>query len=378
MNTFPRLGIIAHQTGPIESGTPFGLLTPYYRSLVERASALGWQGCLFSPRDVLRRRRMIWAWVRSELGWERQFVELPHVAYTRLPSVTDEEGEILRWLRAESVQFINQPEVDDMTQDRWRLLAVLQSHPSLTGHIPQTTLLRDLRSVLELLDSGRSVHVTPRYRTAGQGRILLAVSGDDLLLRHERPILATNRTIRSRDALREKVEELLGEAVAQPSIEPLRFEGCPVSIRQLWQRTATGRWQESAAILRLGQPAAQTYQGVTVGLLDRYQASLREVIGTRLKAVRYELRSTSQVTVELLSQRSHGAGELTVDCLITSRGNVQILDVSTLTGLESVQRLTDPTVRLAVLSETLGYAALLLQQSHPTFKLPIIEAVQVH
>ncbi len=363
----PRFGLIAPLAAPADAGALFGNLTPYFRQLIERANERGWAAAVFAPRDVLRQRRMIWAWIRSDAGWERQFVVLPHVAYTRLPSLTGEDGDILRWLRTDGgVQFINQPEVDDITHDRWRLLHVLQSHPSLTGHIAETALVRDQRSVSALLGSGQSVQVMPRYRAVGSGRILLVQSGDDVRLRHEYRGAATNRTIRSSETVRSKVEALIGEGVAERYTEPLRFEGCPVFVRLLWQRDRTGRWHETAAMLRLGQPAAQTYQGVTAGLLDRYQESLRQVVGRRLKAIRYELRSTAGVIVELLSQRSHGAGELTIDCLITSRGLIQIIDVATLTGLQAVQRLTMPAVRLQALEATLGYAALLLEQSQPS------------
>lgn len=367
MEESPRFGVIAPLMSGPESGTPFGALTPYFRQLIERANSSGWQGYIFSLRDVLRQRRMIWAWVRSESGWERQFMALPNIVYTRLPSVSPEEGEILRWLRSEgAVEFINQPEVDDITQDRWRLLQVLQSHPSLTGHIAETTLLRDQSTILKLLETGQPVHITPRLRTVGSGRILLTQVGEDIQLRHELPGSATNRTIRSPDALRSKVEELVGDGVAQPYAEPLRFESCPVLVRSLWQRNRTGRWQETAVILRLGQPSAQTYQAVTAGLFDRYQESLRSLVGRQLKAIRYELRSTSQVIVELLSQRSHGAGELSIDCVITAKGAIQIVDVATLSGLEAVQRLTTPVTRLEVLGATLGYAGLLLEQSRPS------------
>src|SRR3989338_2806008 len=95
----PTFGLIAHHIAPVESGSPFGPLTSYYRALIEYAETHGWQGYVFSPRDVLRQRTTIWGWRRNQGTWVRQFLPTPTVAYTRLVFVTPEERAILQWLR---------------------------------------------------------------------------------------------------------------------------------------------------------------------------------------------------------------------------------------------------------------------------------------
>jgi hypothetical protein len=144
-----------------------------------------------------------------------------------------------------------------------------------------------------------------------------------------------------------------------------------VFVREFWQRDRTGRWQETCAVLRIGQSHSQTYQAVTAGIFDDYQGSLKPQLGSRLKAVRYGLRNVSRLVVDLLSQRGHGAGELAVDFVITAESTIQLVGVTTQGGLESVARLMTPTLRQRTLSTTLDYASALYEQQATSVPTPV-------
>ncbi|MBI4185817.1 hypothetical protein HY524_02095 [Candidatus Berkelbacteria bacterium] len=359
MERVPSLGIIVTHSGSTDSGTLFGLLTPYYRQLVERATALGWRCIVFAPRDVLRQRRTIWSWVRGKTGWERQFSDLPDVVYTRLDAPLPDDMAILRWLRSDGdVSFLNQPEVDEITADRWRAIQVLQSHPTLSTVLPDVALLRDELGVTQT----HAVVVAPRYsikRQVGAGYI--CPDGESLLLRLEESARATTRSYQSARELLEQLSVRFGEVIVEPYVEPLRLETCPLLIRALWQRDRTRQWQETAVMLLLGQAGSVTYQATVVGLLDRLASTLRQVLPHRYDALRYQLTNLGRVTVELLNQRAHGMSELTVDFIVTKVGDVHLHTVSTTSGLASVWKLATPTVAQTVSSHTLAYASTLLE-----------------
>ena len=363
MTSAPAFGLIAHLSAPIESGSPFGPLTPYYRQLIEHALSQGWQGFVFSPRDVLRQRSTIWGWQRGGGTWQRAFVSMPTVCYTRLKTLSIEERDILIWLRDHaSVQFLNQPELDEMVQDQWRVMQVLQSHPTLSPYIPDAVLLRDTQALSTLMAEHGQLTVRSRTLAGGKPSGSLTREGEELLWRQEVRGSGHARSFRSPVKLRVALQDHFNDTIVASYIPPFRIDSCPVVFRSLWQRGRTGQWSESFVVLRIGQPESQTYQAVTAGLLDRYQRPLQELLGTQYKAIRYQLTNLGRTVVDLLAQRSHGAGEIAIEFLLTATRELKILDISTLGGLEALRRLPDPSTAQTVMRSTLQYSALLSEQ----------------
>lgn len=374
MGQQPIFGLIAQQVGPIESGTPFGPLTPYFRSLIEYAATQGWQSYLFSPRDVLRQRQTIWGWVRQNGSWQRAFVAPPNVAYTRLTTCSPEEREILLWLRDEmGVQYINQPELDEVTHDHWRLIQILQSHPTLSTYVLDSVLLRDTQTISALLEEYPATVARSRSSHPGMPGTVLRKRGEEFLLRQEVKGVGHTQTYRSPGKVRASLESLLGEVILQQYVPPFVIEECPVTLRTLWQRTRSGSWVENAAVLRVGQPKSQTYQTVTAGLVDRYEHSLTELLGPQYKSLRYQVTNVGRMVVDLLDQRTHGAGELAVELLVTADRALKVLDVSTTNGIDAVRRLPDPNTAQDTMRATVQYAASLFAQrlSSVTTRVPI-------
>lgn len=362
----PRiLGVVSTPLASHESGEPYGKLTTYLRDLIELAEHQGWVAYVFSTRDVLRQRSVVWGWTRRNGRWQRSFFPLPQILYLRTTQLDRADVQVLRWLeRTQSVQCINQIAVDELILDRWRLLQICLSHPSLGSRVPDLLLMRPSVTIDEAFASERYLQVLPRYRAAGRYAAgLLERRGDEYSLRLERGSRAETRPFRSTLELRTELEQLFGDVIIQRYIRPLRVEDCPVVLRSVWQRGRDTRWSEQFSVVRVGAKGSLGAAYATVCVLEKFLPVFKQVLPRRVKALTYEFHRTAQLIVDLIDQRAHGAAELAVDCALGQDGSITVLDVSTLGGVYALQRLTAPELRGRYVRQSLDYAAALYEHS---------------
>lgn len=352
--------------GSVESGAPFGILTTYFRDLVEHAMQCGWEAYVFSPRDVLRQRRVIWGWKRKNGTWKRAFVPTPQIGYLRSNTFTPADKKVFLWLRDEvGTQFINQPEVEEIVFDYWRLIQIGLSHPTLIGRIPDSILLRGDLSLTETMKLDSHYLVRPRFALR-QGAAEITRFEDTFHVRYEYKNSIIDEDFNSVVQLRDSLHVHFGDAIIQHLPKLFRVENCIIGIRSFWQRDRSGRWKENFSILRVSQPSNHTDQLATVGLLERYLPFLSRSLKSQMEAVRYQIINISRTFVELIDQRGHGASELSVDLLITREKQVILAGVSTLGGMYALKKIQIPELRHKVMSTTLNYATTLYEQTHVT------------
>ncbi|MBI4022703.1 hypothetical protein HY375_00865 [Candidatus Berkelbacteria bacterium] len=354
--TLPVLGILTEPHHE-RDGDAFGPLTTFIRDVVEAARMVGRPAYVFSSRDVLRQRTMVWGWSRTNGRWSRDFFPVPRIVYSQLTRPTRQDLEILRWLREhEGSLCVNHPDLDAIVLDLWRLLHIAMSHPTVSRDIPEPVLLKANQSLEQLLSDGRTYVVRPRFRGHGQPAICLMESpqGELSLVTH-RDAPDGTQVFHSSVALRAHLEQRYGEVILQPFEEPLRYHRHPILVRSIWQRNGLRQWQESAAVARIGSAGAMAGQFTTVSELDRFQPILQELLGRRLHSTLYQVKTLGGAIARLLHERSHGAGELAVDCWLTATGGVRLYDVTTAGGGLAVRQLRQPTAKQRMIETMLAY-----------------------
>lgn len=350
-------GVLAQPHDLNSKGGVFGSYTTYLRDLVERAQAEGWVAYVFSYRDLLRQRRLIWGWTRTDGGWERVFCVLPHVAIVRRTSLIEAEMDALNWLREDGgVHFFNHAEVDAMTNDRWRLLQILSSSPTLTRNVPNATLLRDSSTLAKLSAEQESIIAYDRFRNHPNEVVLLKRQESSMVCSHEFGTVQRVEMFRSLLRVRSYLETRFKEPILQPFITPLRLEGHPVLIRVFAQRGAQGPWGTPQILVRVGQKEMVGGHYATAGTIDRVEPLLIEQLGKRAKAFAYNITSIVDAIVRLLDVRAHGLAELTVDLQPSEDSELFVHDVTVSAGVLSLQRLGNPKARAASIQTTIAHA----------------------
>lgn len=369
----PVLGIIAERVTSHEHGLLFGPLSIFIRQLIEHAQDRGWQAYVFSSADVLKQRRLVWGWTRKHGEWNREFFPPPHVGYIRT-QVRKAEIPILDWLREEmSTQFINQQEVEEIAADRWRVLQIGLSHPTLNERFPDAVLMRKGASLETALAMAPDLLLIPRYvGTRTFGRIQQTAQGYTLRFFDGRA--GTTYSYTTVDSLKGQITDLYDELVVWPNREPLRIEQCPVGFRVFWQRDQSNRWKESYCALRLGLPNTAGEVMATAGRIDPYTGMLKKIVGSQFDSLRYQLSNTSKTFVDLIDKRSHGAGELAVDMMIGVDKSIRITDLTTLGGMKSLKQIHAPELSAGALHNTLGYAQFLYEQAFALSELSSVRS----
>ncbi len=354
----PSLGILTHALHTEATGELAGPLTPYVRDLVDAARRLGWTAYVYSPRDLLKRRRVVWGWTREHGAWQRDFFPIPQVSYLRSVYWHAEDAATVRWLKQEAgTQFLADPDVEEIVHDRWRVVQIGLSHPTVSERFPDTLLVRPGADLRTALSEQAAWTVVPRYRSADAAYAFVARQGDAYTLRFLARQVAHTQTLKSAAELQERLLQLFGEAVVQAYGKPLRFESCPVSVRSVWQRGASARWEELCQLVRVGKEHERIGPMTTAAPVTACLPLFEQAAGSRTQALRYQLSQTARSAVELIDQRGHGASELAVDLIPLADGGVRIADISTVGGIESLRRLAQPELRQASIAATLGYAA---------------------
>ena len=367
----PILGILTHSLRTHEPSELCGPLTRHIRDLVEHAQQLGWISYVYSPRDLLKQRRVVWGWTRDNGNWRRDFFPTPHVTYLRSLSWHPEDVSVIRWLKHETpTQFLNNPDIEEIVHDRWRVIQIGLSHPTLTERFPDTVLLRPGLDIREFLQENDRCNVINRFRSLESRYAHLVRHPDEFVLRYLTQQVAHTLSLKRPEDVQEKLLQLFGEAIVQPTLDLIRIEGCPMSIRSLWQRSRTLRWQETCCLVRVGKEQSTVGPLATVGLFEQCLPLFEGAIEGNSDALRYQLQSVARSVVELVDHRGHGASELAVDLTITTDGKVFVSDVSTIGGIDSLRRLSQPAVRHQMIANTMSYASALYEQ-HTTLSEPI-------
>ncbi len=368
----PVFGILTHEIRSHEPSQLCGPLTHPIRDVVEHACSLGWVGYVFTPRDVLKQRRVVWGWTRKAGSWQRDFFPIPDVTYVRSLAWYHDDASVIRWLKDEAdTQFLTNPDVEEIVHDRWRVVQIGLSHPTLNERFLDTTLLRPGADLRTILTEHQRVTIVSRYRSQPHRYGLVVRKPDEFVVRTVYQQTAQTMSLKHLEDVLQYLVEEFQEGMMQPYQEPLRIEGCPVQIRSFWQRSRTLRWEETCCMIRIGTERSMIGPYVTAGLFEQFTPMVGELFGEKADTIHYQIESVARSAVELFDHRGHGASELAVDLLPTSEGRLYINDVSTIGGIDSLRRLAQPALRQQMVANCINYASALYEQ-HAVLSEPIL------
>lgn len=270
---------------------------------------------------------------------------------------------VIKWLKQEtSTQFLNNPDIEEIVHDRWRVVQIGLSHPTLTERFPDTVLLRPGLDIRAFLKEVEHCTVVNRFRSLESRYAHITHHGQEYTLRFMTQNVAHTLSMKTPEEVQEKLLHLFGEAVLRPTLAAIRIEGCPISIRSLWQRSRTLRWQETCCLVRIGKEKSIVGPLATAGLFEQFTPLLKGSFDGNSDALQYQIQSVARTIVELIDHRGHGASELAVDLTVTNDSRVFVTDVSTIGGIDSLRRLSQPALRQQMITNTMSYASALFEQ----------------
>ena len=339
----------------------FGNTTNYIRDLIEEANKKNWTGFVFSPQDVLRRRGVVWGFVRSSGIWRRSFLPIPSVCYLQIGMLSDSDREILNWMSAEmSTQYINSPHVVDILSDRWRSLQIMISHPTLVTKVVETNLYKGARDLGDQInDEENGLCIYPRFRS-NNSFMEIKKTGKSFRVREYSGKTIKSSRLKTLDEIDNRIIGLFGEAIVQPKIKTFNIDGYPIVIRTYWQKDVI--WSNSLTVLRIGQK--ESYGRLaTIGAIDDHKNLFAKKFKSFSESILYQIESVSKACAELLEQRTHGIHEITVDYLLTTHGNLLLYDVNH-HGIETAVKVANPEVKHNLIQKTLRNAEIIYKNSH--------------
>lgn len=355
------LGILVDQAQE-GSGNTFGLFTNHLRDLMERAIEEKWVAYVFSAKDVLKQRSIVWGWSRSEQKWQRAFFPIPDICYIRKFALGDEDDRVLEWLiQTNNTQFINQPHIENLIIDQWRVIQIALSQPTLITKVIDTSLVRDGYSLANLLAEAKTIFFRSRSNTR---RGEFAYLGREKGLYKLKICRAGHiRNYRSKSILDiiNVINRILGDTIAQPYFKRLSIEGHSVKIRSVWQKNI--HWKETFATVILSKKDFPDGPFFTGGVLSSFEQIFEQYLKMKLENIKFQIQSTAMAVIELFNSRVQNISELAIDLIIDHKGKVFFDSASTYTGLLSLNRLRSPGLKQQFINNTLEFALALYNNS---------------
>ncbi|MBM7866166.1 hypothetical protein GTO89_05560 [Heliobacterium gestii] len=243
----------------------FGRQTKIYRRIIRMARSKGICAFVFNVDSIVPGKRTVRGYVSTgseNEQWIPHDFPMPDVIYDRM--FADEYAEVYRANAMRErlqyhykIPFINPPSLFKISGDKMLSHNVLQRHPEIAPHLPDTQPLLDAGQVLEMVFRHGVIFIKPASGYRGRGVIKLQYEPDN-------KIIARGRQLEERTAWKEVLnptEKELGaflreiphsnKAIIQQGILPLLYRDRPVETRFYFVKNSRGLWLRSGLVARV-------------------------------------------------------------------------------------------------------------------------------
>ncbi|MGI6435918.1 MAG: YheC/YheD family protein [Syntrophomonadaceae bacterium] len=351
----PVVGILA-EIGA-DSQRPFLGQSYFFKQMIIASRSLG-QICFgFSPAGINWLNNTVSGWTYTGGRWVRGTFPMPDVVYPRAKGYSAVINRARRGLKAHGVAISNPALIG-----KWQTFKILNQHPGLLPHVPDTRLVTSLRQVDAMMHKYRGVYIKPVNGSLGRNIIkVVKRPGSKRYLYHYR---FNNRihqgSAASMSTLRRKLYSIMGRRryIVQKQIDLIRTRGNILDVRVLIQKDHSGEWSITGMACRVGKSGAITSNISSGGYALKVNSVLRSHFRSEAKVA--EIISTIRYVAleagQTLEKSIGPAGEMGIDIGVDREGKIWFIEANLKPGRQVFRMLHEHRTRRMTVLKPLLYA----------------------
>lgn len=337
MSGIVYLGVLAARSS--SAHRPYQAQTTFFRRLVRESETVGVRVYVFSPRDVLWRKRRIRGWTWLGGAWRRKLYPFPVAVYDRVSP----RGKVdLAGVKRARARFrrLRIPLFNARFGGKWRMHRIFSKHPLLREALPPTRRC-SRHNLKAMAERYREVYVKPSNGGQGKGVAWVKRVRGGFVYRKSLGLGSRKGRVASAGALLRRLGAGRRLHLVQKAVKIPRYKGRSWDLRLLVQRGRDGEWRVTGAVVRLGKPRARVTNIHAGGRAMPVEEVLRE-LGASDEQRQRVLARAHELALEVaraIAQATKGyVAELGVDIAVDTDWNCWILEANSRTGRISFHR----------------------------------------
>lgn len=324
------LGVLAARSS--SAHRPYQAQTTFFRRLVRESEALGVRVFIFSPRDVLWKKRRIRGWTWQSGAWRRKLYPFPAAVYDRVSRKGKVDLTGVKRVRAR-LRRLRIPLFNARFGGKWRMYRIFSKNPILREAIPPTRRL-SRESLKAMIEKYGEVYVKPSNGGQGQGVAWAKrVRGGYVYQKN-----LVRRSVRGRasslEALIKKLRARRRPYLVQMAVRIPRYKGRSFDLRALVQRGRDGEWRVTGIVARLGRPRSRVTNIHAGGSAAPVEEVLREIgAGDQQEMIVARASELALEVARAIANATKGyVAELGVDIALDDEWKCWVLEANSRTG----------------------------------------------
>jgi glutathione synthase/RimK-type ligase-like ATP-grasp enzyme len=338
---------------------PFGELTELFQDWVLLAQELGDHLYIVTPGSVDFARHLVQAWTFTATnGWKRVWRPCPDFVIQKIVR----RPQSLRPLIDREEQYFSEIGCSFLTKSlgsKWEIHELLSRSADLRPFLPHTRLIRGAADVEQMIRQHRSVFVKPVHGTQGERVFRLKHHKNGLAVFWQEGSTPRRCFLKKEQQVHGLRKFFAGKRryLIQQEVERLKTaDEEPVDFRWLLQKDASGCWQMTARVARVGQKRAVTTNVHSGGIVQRAESFLEQVKGPAVSQdLIIQMDRLAERIALCIEQEMGEIGELGIDLAVDRQGNLWFIEVNPRPGRKML-RMLDENLRLLSLQRPLEYA----------------------
>lgn len=338
MEMWPILGIL---TLP-KNSSPIPFSAGQNESFIEIMSVAEKMKCftyVFSPLDIDWTKKATWGYIyNSKLQpgeWERLEFPLPSVIYNRIPNRTLENREDVR-SAVKALRKIYGPKFfNPCFLDKWTVHRILSGNNNTKSFLPNTIMLNNLDTFMEMLNRHRSVYLKPCANSLGNEIIKVKKKDNNLHYFYQ----SLNQPCREGtvgnclDLLNKTIMDSKNNSyLIQQAIGLAKYNGNPFDLRFLIQKNKYGKWQKTGMAARIAGENSITTHVFYGGSRVPAETAIKhaaEKYGFELNKVKKQLKLMQTLIPQTIENAYKATfGELEMDIGVDRNGKVWFFEAN--------------------------------------------------
>ena len=316
---------------------PYQEQTTFFRRLIREAKAIGVEVYIFSPRDILWKRRRIRGWTLENGRWRRRLYRFPDAVFDRVSPKGKADLSGVPAVRRR-LKRLGIPRFNTRLPGKWGMYKLWRKYPELLPALPPTRVLS--KSTLKaMLNRYGEVYVKPIQGGQGKGVAWIKRVRGGYRYRIHGPRGSRSGKVASIAAVSARC---CGgrPRIVQMAIDVLKCDGRPFDIRALVQRHADGDWHVTGVVARVGGRKSKVTNIHAGGSARKVREALAEAGADEatIDEVIRKVEHLALATARACSQATPLVAELGVDFAVDKEYNCWLLEANSRTGRISFHR----------------------------------------
>ncbi len=328
------LGVLSARSS--SSRRPYQEQTTYFRRLVKEGRDIGVSVYIFSPPNILWKRRKIRGWTWTGKRWVRRLYPFPHAIYDRVSPKGKADFSGVTTARRR-FRRLGIPMFNSQLGSKWQMHRIFNRHPVLTEALPPTRILT-ARTLARMMSSYGAVYSKPVRGGQGKGIVWAARRASGYAYRIQGKSGARSGRVKSLSGLRARCGR--GRRIVQRAIPILRYKGRAFDVRVLVQRLDDGEWHVTGVVARIGAKRSKVTNIHAGGKALPLEVVLEETGADQALTARVmeRIHQLALATAEAIADSGAHVGELGVDFAIDQDYACWLLEANSRTGRISFHR----------------------------------------